>query len=319
MPSRNTTVFGAIALVILSLTGSTVVALYAWNQIHERADRLAAIGDAMAAATLLLSALAATIALVAYLSSTSAPRLEAELVFRCSEPNRPVFLVEDDPLSGRPRLVSFRQLEASVRIHNRRATSAHNPAMRIDLVGMGGIRAQRGWRPVDWANPYGVCAVQWDGGTQYAIHGNGTRVLPSLTLHGVHAMPDEPVHAMRVTVVADGFGKGWTMPVELRRRDAYLQYSLERAQRHVHDLALVETCGLPDCDRQASMRVLLFPTNANPLDTSVCADCADTNEAFLSMPALMIVDNLDFRPDRHDVTGRHVIGQSRTRSGSGEM
>ena len=315
MPSRNTIVFGAVALVILSLTGSAVVALYAWNQVHERADRLAAIGDAMAAATLLLSALAATIALVAYLASTSAPHLEAEVVFRCSEPNLPVFLVEDDPLTGRPRLVSFRQLEARVRIHNRRATSAHNPALRIDLVGMGGIRPQRGWRPVDWANPYGVCGVQWDGGTQYAIHGNGTRVLPSLTLEGVRPMPDESVHAMRVTVVADGFGKAWTMPVELRRRDAYLQYSLERAERHLGDLALVETCGLPDCDRDAAMRVLLFPTNANPLDTAVCADCVDTHEVFRSTPALMIVDNLDFRHDRHDTTGRHVIGPSRPRSG----
>jgi hypothetical protein len=319
MPSRNTIVLGAIALVILSLTGSAVVALYAWNQIHERADRLAAIGDTMAAATLLLSALAATIALVAFLASTSAPRLEAEVVFRCSEPNRPVFLVEDDPLSRRPGLVRFRQLEASVRIHNRRATSAHNPAMRIDLVGMGGLRAQRGWRPVDWANPYGVCAVQWDGGTQYAIHGNGTRVLPSLTLEGVQAMPDAHVHALRVTVVADGFGKTWTMPVELRRRDAYLRYSLERAERHLDDLALVETCGLPDCDREAAMRVLLFPANANPLDTTVCADCADASEVFRSTPTLMIVDNLDFRHDRHDVTGRHVIGRSRPRSGSAEM
>lgn len=315
MPSRNTIVFGAIALVILSLGGSALVALFAWNQIHERADRLVAIGDAMAAATLLLSALAATIALVAYLASTSAPHLEAEVVFRCSEPNRPVFLVEDDPLSRRPKLVSFRQLEGSVRIHNRRSASAHNPAMRIDLVGMGGIRAQRGWRPVDWANPYGVCAVQWDGGTQYAIHGNGTRVLPSITLDGVQAMPDESVHAIRVTLVADGFSRAWTMPVELRGREAYLQYSLERAQRHLDNLALVETCGLPDCDRDATMRVLLFPTNASPMDTTVCSACAGSHEVFRSTPGLMIVDNLDLRHDREDHTGRHVLGPSRSRSG----
>jgi hypothetical protein len=314
MPSRNTVVFGAIALVFVALIGSAIVAVLAWNQIQERADRLVVVGDAMAAATLLLSALAATIALVAYLASTSSPHLEAEVVFRCSEPNRPVFLVSEDPLGRWLQLVAFRQVEASVRIHNRRSTSAHNPAMRVDLVGLGGIRAQRGWRPVDWANPHGVCAVQWDGGTQYAIHGNGTRVLPPLKLDGVQAMPGESIHAMRVTLVADGFGKAWTMPVELHQRDGYLEYSLERSERHVSHLSLVEPCGLPDCERLATMRVLLFPTDATPTDTAVCADCADEHDLFRSTPALVIVDNLDFRHDLHDVTGRHVLGPSRSRS-----
>jgi hypothetical protein len=312
MPSRRTIVFGAILLFFVSLTGSAVVAAVAWNRIQESADRLVAVGDAMAAATLLLSAVGAMIALATYLASTESPQLEAEIVFRCSEPNRPVFLVEEEE-HHRLRLVSFRQVEGSVRIHNRRSNSAHNPAIRVDLFGLGGIRTQPHWRPVDWANPYGVCAVQWDGGTQFAIHGNGTRVLPSLTLEGVVALPAESDHAMRVMLVADGFSKSWTMTVELRRRGDYTDYGQERAGRLAKELALAEPCGMPDCDRQAEIRVVMFPASGPPADRAVCSDCIDNHELFQTTPNVVIVDNLDMKHVLHDRTGRRVINGSVTR------
>lgn len=312
MPSRNKVVLGALTLVCLSLAGSAVVGTLAWNQLQERADRLVAIGDAMAAATLLLSALAATIALAAYLASTESPQLDVEIIFRCSEPNRPVFLAEHDVHSRKLKLVSFRQVDASIRIHNRRAASAHNPALRIDLVGLGGIRPQPHWRPVDWANPLGVCAVQWDGGAQFAIHGRGTRVLPAFTLDGVVAMPGESACALRVTVVADGFSKASTIPVELRTADEYVHYSIERAARHLGALTLVEPCGVEDCERPAATRLLLFPADAGPMDVAACRDCVENHELFQSTPALMIVDNLDLRYGHHDADGRHVVAAQAT-------
>jgi hypothetical protein len=310
MPSRNKVVFGAVTLVFLSLAGSAIVGTLAWNQLHESADRLVAIGDAMAAATLLLSALAATIALAAYLASTESPHLEVDIIFRCSEPNQPVFLAERELLSRKLRLVPFRQVDGSIRIHNRRPASAHNPALRIDLIGLGGIRPQPHWRPVDWANPYGVCAVQWDGGSQFAIHGRGTRVLPALSLDGVVAMPGESTCAMRVTAVADGFTKASTIPIELKSAEEYLDYSVERAARHLGSLTLVEQCGVEDCERQAATRLLLFPTNAGPTDVAACQDCIDNHELFQSTPALMIVDNLDLKHGHHDADGHHMVAQA---------
>lgn len=58
------------------------------------ADRLAAAGDVLVAATLTLADIAAVVALLAYAVSTGPPDLQIQVWFNFSEANSPVFQVD---------------------------------------------------------------------------------------------------------------------------------------------------------------------------------------------------------------------------------
>src|SRR5437660_8337015 len=184
--------------LVLTIGGAGAAAFFAWSRPGPDADRLVLVGDAIAAASLLLTAAAVAVTLVAYLVTTVAPDLEPEIAFRCSDANRPVFLVDEATSAAGRRLTPFRQLQALVRIHNHGSGAARNPAVRIDLMGLGGLRPQAEWRPVEWTNRIGIHAVQWDGGAHFAVHGDGIRVLPLLTFEDVFALPDPVDPALRV-------------------------------------------------------------------------------------------------------------------------
>ncbi|TMC07532.1 MAG: hypothetical protein E6J41_15995 [Chloroflexi bacterium] len=296
MPTRKAVVLGIGTLVAAIMVATAVGGYAVWVTSGDYADRLVAVGDVMVASTLLLTAIAVAVGVAAYQVTVEAPELEPEITFRCSEPNRPVFLVEPEPRRRRHRLVRFRQVEASVRIHNRGSASARNPAMRIDLVGMGGVRPQLEWRPTDWSNHVGVHAVQWDGGANLAIHGNGTRVLPDLSFENVFALADHDAEfALQVTLAAEGFRRVHTLSVDVRTRDAYSAYCGERATRYEDGPPLPDTCGVEECDRQAAVRLLVLHPEHGPREMAACRDCADGHEDFQRLPSLRIVDNRDRR------------------------
>src|SRR5437764_11700617 len=121
---RRALAVAVTAGIVLALGVAGAAARFVWSSPGPDADRLVLVGDAMAAASLLLTAAAVAVALVAYLVTTREPDLEPEIAFRCSEPNRPVFLVEQAGWDAGRRLVPFRQLEARVAIHNRAAAPA---------------------------------------------------------------------------------------------------------------------------------------------------------------------------------------------------
>lgn len=296
MPTRKALILGVTSLVVAIMAATAAGGYVVWSTIPDQADRLAAFGDVMVASTLLLTAVAVAIGVAAYQVTVEAPELEPEITFRCSGPNRPVFLVEPEPRLGIHRLVSFRQIEASVRIHNRGSASARNPAMRIDLVGLGGMRPHLDWRPIDWSNHAGIHSVQWDGGANLAIHGNGTRVLPDLTFESVFALDDhDSEFALQVTLAAEGFRRVHTLPVDLRTRESYGAYSEERAAQFEELPALPDTCSIPECENQATVRLLVLHPKQGPTETVACDDCVNEHEVFLTMPLLRIVDNRDRR------------------------
>jgi hypothetical protein len=291
MPTRNV-VLGIVALVVAIMVATVAGGFVVWSAVDSPSDRLAALGDVMVASTLLLTAIAVAVGLAAYQVSVEAPELEPEITFRCSEPNRPVFLVQPEAQRGISRLVSFRQVEASVRITNRGSASARNPAMRIDLLGMGGMRPQVDWRAIDWSNPLGIHAVQWDGGANLAIHGNGTRVLPDLSFESVFALTDqEAEYGLQVTVAAEGFRKVHTLPVDLRPWAAYGAHCEERAARYARRLPLPGPCSAPDCEKRATVRLLVLHPERGPTELVTCDDCAAIFDA------LPIVDNRDRHPE----------------------
>lgn len=213
-----------LAIMAVTMFGMWLVAAVPFDM----SDRLVLLGDLLTASTVLLALVGGLIALGAYAAATGRPDLEVEIVFRFCFPNRPVLELEPLNSVGIQMVAPYRQSEAQVVVHNRSRYSARNPAVRIRFVGFGGIGDSPGWSTLDFVNMVGPTAVQWEGGADYAIHGNWTRALPMLDFAGVAAMK-QPSAELRIDVVADGFRSETRVPVELLDAGAYRKYSTERA------------------------------------------------------------------------------------------
>jgi hypothetical protein len=124
----------------------------------------------------------------------------------------------------------YRQGEGSVVLFNDSKYSARNPGVRVELVGIGALRAQLpGWQVVATANQIGATALQWDGGVHNIVHGNWARTLPQLDLSDAALYGDEDP-ALKITLVADGVKPRTTvLPVRVLSRDDYTKYSEQRA------------------------------------------------------------------------------------------
>jgi hypothetical protein len=80
---------GTFVLIAGLATAAAVIALSVSSA--SLADRTAEISDVFAGATLLLTLVAALVALLAYAVSTGRPDLKLQIRFESSQPNRPVF------------------------------------------------------------------------------------------------------------------------------------------------------------------------------------------------------------------------------------
>jgi hypothetical protein len=190
----------AVAVITVATVILTVLAL---SSSASTADKLEAAGDVLVGATLLLAAIAAVVALLAYAVST----------FNFSYPNNPVFKANREE-SGRLNAEEFKQLTGNIQIRNKSSYSAKNPAVIIRLRLMAFVRKGHdgNWPVIDFANMNGITAVQWDGGPTYSIHGNSTRRLPDLQLDKLRAYPASP--ALVIELLADGYRKEIILPVD---------------------------------------------------------------------------------------------------------
>jgi hypothetical protein len=192
----------AVAVITVATVILTVLAL---SSSASTADKLEAAGDVLVGATLLLAAIAAVVALLAYAVSTGAPDLQVRVDFNFSYPNNPVFKANREE-SGRLNAEEFKQLTGNIQIRNKSSYSAKNPAVIIRLRLMAFVPV------IDFANMNGITAVQWDGGPTYSIHGNSTRRLPDLQLDKLRAYPASP--ALVIELLADGYRKEIILPVD---------------------------------------------------------------------------------------------------------
>jgi hypothetical protein len=171
------------------------------------------------------------VAVAAYWAATGVPNLQFEINFQFSSTNEPVFKLVS--VSGNDpawrRIDPFAQNRATVGLVNRSRHTAHNPALRIDLVGIRGLKPVTGWDGVVHVRQVGLTALQWDGGANYPIHGNWRRELPALVLDDVDLRLDGEV-ALVVTVVADGFRRQTRLVVRALEDADYNDYTEERAK-----------------------------------------------------------------------------------------
>lgn len=216
----------AVAAITLVTVILTVIAL---TSSADTADRLAAAGDVLVAATLLLAAVAALVALLAYAVSTGPPDLKLSIRFDSSEANKPIFSAEIGE-DGKVTARGGKQIRGRISVRNDSGYSARNPAVVVRLRAMVYLpedhRITREtdstsiwaspaghWAVIDFIRQAGIAAVQWDGGPTYSIHGHSTRALPDLRLERLKAMPDRGTPALIIEILAEGYRKEMTLPV----------------------------------------------------------------------------------------------------------
>ena len=114
----------------------------------------------------------------------------------------------------------YKQTTGRISLRNTSRYSAVNPTVIIRLQGMAfldepliSLGRNKEWVQMDFANTVGITAVQWDGGPQYSIHGESTRVLPTLFLDRLWQIPDWGTPALVFEILAEGYRIEVTVPV----------------------------------------------------------------------------------------------------------
>jgi hypothetical protein len=216
------------AVVLVGITVGTVVyGVCAWH--WPDFDHLAALTATFAVGTFALAVVAGVIAFAAYLVATQSPDLEVEIRFPFSETSHPVLMrhpVQIRAGDGYPFLANFRQLEAQVVVHNKSPFAAHNPACRVELVGLAGLRnAGPQWDIVVDRDPAigDPVTVQWDGGADFIIHGNWERFISLDFRSTVDLVAGPGEHRIDITLVADGFSRTWPIAVEVTDAADWIQ------------------------------------------------------------------------------------------------
>jgi hypothetical protein len=183
-----------IGIAVLVATLATVLlTVMALTSSASTADRLAAAGDVLVGATLLLAVIAALVALLAYAVSTGTPDLQIKAGFYPSllHVNNPTYVAE---VHGGGVLNAHST--GMVFLRNNSGYSAKNPVVIVSLHRMFFIPSDRAKFEREWASMglaevsssfggtselgEGITIVQWDGGSTYSIHGHSTRRLPDL-------------------------------------------------------------------------------------------------------------------------------------------
>lgn len=206
-----------IVIIVIGLLATLCTFLIVLARVS-LSDRLAEIADVMSGATLLLTVVAALVALFAYAVATGLPELKVRVGFEFSNPNSPSFtghLAEN----GDIRADEFKQLMMTVSISNEGNYSARNPAVNIRLRGMAFLGEpkhiqQGGWAVIGFVTTQGITEIQWDGGGDYSIHGQSVRKLPTVWLSKLRKVARWPAPCIEVRLLADGYRKDVRIPVD---------------------------------------------------------------------------------------------------------
>jgi len=198
---RNGLLAASGIAVVMVLASAMIGTLLALTSSADLEDRLAEAGVIFGGVTLLLAAVAAVVALLAYAVSTGLPDLQLCVRFPFSSPNNPKFLADIQD-NGWVTARDFKQVYGEILLRNNSGYSARNPAVTVRLDAMvfrqkilkqevlkmagqteaasvprlGKLPGE--WAVIGFAHMAGITSVQWDGGPAYSIHGKSTRRAP---------------------------------------------------------------------------------------------------------------------------------------------
>jgi hypothetical protein len=211
--------------VLLLVVGIATVgaAVYVWTSPTLSTDqKIVGLGDAFGGGTFLLALLAAAVALLAYQIAIQRPNLVPRIASDDVEGlTIGVGLGRADSTGERAivRTPGFGRRGDSVRllvtIDNNSNWSARNVAVRVDFKSIRRIQHGGDW-VIAARDPIteDITGLQWEGGANYAIHGQWFRDLPVLFLNTALIEAPGDNCAIIVDVVAEGFRKSWTFPVK---------------------------------------------------------------------------------------------------------
>jgi hypothetical protein len=240
----------AVILVVLATVLLTVIPL---SSFKTTSDRLVWAGDVLVGATLLLAAIAAIVALVAYAVSTGAPDIQLSVQFGDSSPNKLAFKAEArDSIPG-ALIMTSKNAErlGKILLRNNSGYSARNPAVIVRLHGMffrssDPTSFEREWAAMELAETQEFTSsataqivrsyvdknmltmVQWDGGPTYSVHGHSIRRLPDLQFSWLFQVPDWGEPILTFEILAEGYRKVVSLPVDFIM-DGKSQYTREKA------------------------------------------------------------------------------------------
>jgi hypothetical protein len=245
---RRKIVRSAVLLLVAAAVAAAVAAgILLWGSSAGLADRVAEIGDIFAAATLLLTVIAAVVAYLAYAVSTGVSDVKLRVCFGPSLPNQPVVTAE--PRNGRLEAVDPGQTAVTIRIRNAGVFPAKNPAFIVQVQGMEfGPDAPdlnaAGWT-VNEGSETAVTAVQMDGGPAYSVPQGMVRDLPVLSLAGLRTIP------------------GWTEPSWPVRRREFRWFSWFRSKPRSPWPPLLVVSVVTDAYRRVGWIPIDFKVNGN--------------------------------------------------------
>jgi hypothetical protein len=205
----------AVAITIVIAVILTALALTAKADL---ADRMAEAAAIFAGATLLLAAIAAVVALLAYAVSTGPPDLLLKVEVPESKPNTLAFESIIDPRSQLP--AAERLFDWMLFLRNLNGYSANNPAVIVRFHHMGFGRSSwrtsisEEWVAIDTDDEEMIRAIQWDGGPSYSIHGNSVRRLPDIRMTNLWYRGDGIQPMITVEILAEGYKKVRSLPVD---------------------------------------------------------------------------------------------------------
>jgi hypothetical protein len=205
---------GTFVLIAGLATAAAVIALSVSSA--SLADRTAEISDVFAGATLLLTLVAALVALLAYAVSTGRPDLKLQIRFESSQPNRPVFKSVAE--NGWLKAERSEQTVGTISVRNDSIYPAKSVAIVVWLEGMafaGEVQdlRQAGWVVNEFASRTDIEAMQWDGDPAALIHGYSVRQLAVLDLAGLRILQGSQGGTIKFDFLADGYRRIIWMPV----------------------------------------------------------------------------------------------------------
>lgn len=195
-------------------------------------DKAVVLANVLAFDVVMITIVAAIVALAAYWEASGKPDLSVDLLMKFCEDNQPVLCVKPrrdlnwDYIDDRPGF------EAELVVRNVSRYAARNPSVEVMLRGVSLLNDIPGWDVVGRANAGGATQLLWDGGADRLVHGRGLRKLPRLVFNGGLLLPGAPNTEIEVTLFADGAEPVRVMiPLRLLDREGWSCFMTEQSKR----------------------------------------------------------------------------------------
>jgi hypothetical protein len=223
---------GVAALVVIVPVSAILIALVLTSGA-DSADRIAAVGDVLVGATLLLGLAAALVTLLAFMTALGPPNLRVQLACECSKPNNPAFQA-DRRADGTFQARQFKQLSCRVALWNDSGFTAKEPRVIVRLNAMA-LTAESDsqflgdWSVLDVVNAVGITAIEWEGDPGYSIHPHSVRRLPGFYLNDLRWKEEWGSPGFIIEVLLDNLRSVFHVPANFEFNGELLAW--EEAER----------------------------------------------------------------------------------------